>query len=218
MRIQNMTHEIYTQLRRNGYRGKVVSAEHFYQLHDAIEAGRNNHDISETIDKVYLTPFHDHIPDFVPNVKSLLVIAAPQPQFQVDFHFRGKLCAGLIPSHYMPYTDSHVRSLLEEIFTPQGYRLTEAVLPLKLLAARSGLAFYVKNNITYVPGMGSFHRLVAFYSDFPCIEDSWREVQSLKRCATCAACSYHCPTGAIERGRFLVRLERILNVFYFLDI
>lgn len=212
MDIQDMTDEFYTQLGQHGYRGKIVSAEHFDELHDAIEINRKHHDIAEKIDQAYLTPFHDHIPESVPNVKSLLVIAAPQPQFQVDFHFRGKLCAGLIPSHYMPYTDTHVRSLLEGIFTPQGYRLTKAVLPLKLLAVRSGLACYGKNNIAYVPGMGSFHRLVAFYSDFPCLEESWGEVQALKRCATCAACSHLCPTGAIEPGRFLVRAERCLTL------
>jgi len=92
-------------------------------------------------------------------------------------------------------------------------------LPVKLLAVRSGLGAYGKNNICYVPGMGSFHRLVAFYSDLPCPEDNWQELQMLERCQNCSACVRHCPTGAIPSAqlrtgtseRFLLRAERCIT-------
>jgi len=38
------------------------------------------------------------------------------------------------------------------------------IVPIDRLAVRGGLATYGRNNVTYVPGMGSFHRLSAFYS------------------------------------------------------
>ncbi|MFB0533733.1 MAG: 4Fe-4S double cluster binding domain-containing protein, partial [Anaerolineae bacterium] len=63
----------------------------------------------------------------------------------------------------------------------------------------------------YVPGMGSFHRLVAFYSDLPCQEDNWQELQMMESCQNCSACLVSCPTGAITSERFLLRAERCIT-------
>jgi epoxyqueuosine reductase len=92
-----------------------------------------------------------------------------------------------------------------------GYRIATPLLPLKLLAVRSGLAEYGRNNITYVSGMGSFMRLTAVYSDMPCEEDQWQEVHVMERCETCDLCSKACPTGAISPERFLLRAEKCLT-------
>ena len=70
-------------------------------------------------------------------------------------------------------------------------------MPWKLLAVRSGLAQYGKNNITFIQGLGSFYRLVAFISDLPCAEDNWGEFKSLDDCRNCDACTKACPSGAI---------------------
>ena len=70
---------------------------------------------------------------------------------------------------------------------------------------------YGKNNICYVPQMGSFHRLVAFYTDLPCPEDTWQEVEMLEDCHDCLACLRGCPTGAISSDRFLLRAERCIT-------
>jgi epoxyqueuosine reductase len=93
----------------------------------------------------------------------------------------------------------------------EGYKVATPVLPLKLLATRSGLAEYGRNNITYVSGMGSFTRLAAVYSDMPCKEDGWQEARMMKRCENCDLCRKACPTGAIPQGRFLLRAERCLT-------
>jgi epoxyqueuosine reductase len=103
-----------------------------------------------------------------------------------------------------------------EILEPAGYRVAKAVLPKKLLAVRSGLAAYGKNNITYVHGLGSFHRLVVFYSDLPCDPsagsgDDWREPEMMERCEKCIACLRHCPAGAITSERFLLHAERCIT-------
>jgi len=89
--------------------------------------------------------------------------------------------------------------------------LQKAIVPWKLLAARSGLAQYGKNNITYIAGLGSFYRLVAFVSDLPCLEDSWGEPQILKDCSKCDACTKACPSGAIGTDRFLLHAERCIT-------
>ena len=102
-------------------------------------------------------------------------------------------------------------AILAEVLESGGYRAAKAVLPKKLLAVRSGLAAYGKNNITYVPGMGSFHGLVAVFSDLPAPEGTWRDAEMMEACHKCAACRRHCPTGAIDADRFLLRAERCLT-------
>jgi epoxyqueuosine reductase len=99
---------------------------------------------------------------------------------------------------------------LIEILAPQGYRLVEVVVLKKLLAVQSGLAEYGRNNIAYVPGMGSLHRLVTFFSDLPGEEDGWREPRMMERCEKCRACVRRCPSGAITTERFLLHGERCI--------
>lgn len=62
-----------------------------------------------------------------------------------------------------------------ELIAP-AYQVTPAVLPKKLLAVYSGLAACGRNDVIYVRGMGSLHRLSAFYSDLPCDVDQWHEL------------------------------------------
>jgi len=84
---------------------------------------------------------------------------------------------------------------------------------LKLLAVRSGLGSYGRNNICYIQDSGSFCRLVAFYTDYPCEGGVWFESQMMEDCKNCSACVRVCPTGAITPDRFLIRTERCLTFF-----
>jgi epoxyqueuosine reductase len=59
--------------------------------------------------------------------------------------------------------------------------------------------------------MGSFHRLMAFYSDLPCYEDTWQEAQMMETCENCSACLNNCPAGAISSERFLLHAERCIT-------
>jgi len=86
-------------------------------------------------------------------------------------------------------------------------------LPLKILALRSELASYGKNNISYIPGRGSFYMLIVFYTDFPCQEDIWVKPQIMKICHTYSAYIDNCPTGAITSGGFLLRAERCITFY-----
>jgi epoxyqueuosine reductase len=94
-----------------------------------------------------------------------------------------------------------------------GFRCVRAALPDKTLAVRSGLARYGRNNISYVEGLGNFHRLISFYTDMPCMEDSWQEPRMLKKCESCRICQNSCPTGAISGDRFLIHAERCITFF-----
>jgi epoxyqueuosine reductase len=89
--------------------------------------------------------------------------------------------------------------------------VTRAVLPFKLLAIRSGLGKYGKNNICYVDGMGSFVRLEAFYTNYRFPSDDWQEKKMMERCAGCSLCQQNCPTHCIPSDRFLIHADHCLT-------
>jgi epoxyqueuosine reductase len=211
MSVKDITKELYLQLEKQGYRGKIVSIEHLHELQRGIEEPHKKGLFAEEFYQEELTGFDFKIPNNLPEAQSLLIVAAPQPQIQVSFNLNGESKALVIPPTYAYETDGHVKNLLVSLLKPKGYHLVKTALPLKLLAVRSGLAQYGKNNIAYVTGMGSFFRLVAFYTDLPCLEDNWGEIQVMESCKTCSACYKTCPTGAIDSDRFLLHTERCLT-------
>lgn len=127
--------------------------------------------------------------------------------------WNGKLQSFILPPTYTAYDEKrvHVEQLVAEAVGKNGYKIATPILPLKLLATRSGLAQYGRNNIAYVQGMGSFMRLTAVYSDAPCRKDQWQETQIMDRCENCDLCQRACPTGAISKDRFLLRAERCIT-------
>ena len=208
-----MTVEVVRELREQGYEGRIVSIEDLAELQEEFEERHRQDLIDEAVYQRYMTGFTFHPPESLPDARSLVVVAVPQPQFQVTFAWHGEATQLIAPPHYLcaEQSRSQVRDLLAQALEPARYRLAEAVLPKKLLAVRSGLATYGKNNISYVPRMGSFYRLAAFYSDLPCQEDNWRQSQMMEACQNCSACMRRCPTGAITSERFLLHAERCIT-------
>jgi epoxyqueuosine reductase len=142
----------------------------------------------------------------------MIVIAVPRPQGQAVFRLNRESIALIIPPTYVANekTIRRMEGLLNKFLGAKGFRVARVALPLKLLAVRSGLGLYGRNNICYVSEMGSFLQLVAFYSDLPCKEDSWGEAGMMESCRDCFACRRNCPTGAIPADRFLLRAERCI--------
>jgi epoxyqueuosine reductase len=132
---------------------------------------------------------------------------------RVTFNWQGKPVPVTLPPTYVSYTPrtDSVQAVLAGWLKDMGHRLAKPVLPLKTLAVASGLARYGRNNIVYVPGMGSFLQLVGAFSDLPCGADPWEEPRALDRCESCIACRRHCPSGAIKDDRFLLHVERCLT-------
>jgi len=84
--------------------------------------------------------------------------------------------------------------------------------PLKTLAAGAGLARFGRNNIAYVPELGSYLMLAACATDAPPPPDApWGEPLQLARCERCSACMRACPSGAIRADRFLLQTDRCLT-------
>jgi len=220
--------ELFSELKERGYQGRIVSIQHLGDLQEEIEGRYRQGLFDEEFYQEWLTGFAFSPPDSLPEARSMIVVAVPQPQTRVTFTWacpeprpensrRGSRRDGepvrfiIPPTYFEQRTENRVRELLARVLEPAGYRVAEAVLPKKLLAVRSGLAAYGKNNISYVPGMGSFHGLVAVYSDVPAQEDNWREPQMMESCQNCSACLRHCPVGAITSECFLLRAERCIT-------
>jgi epoxyqueuosine reductase len=208
-----MTSELVRQLEERGCKARIVSTRHLRKLQEGIEGYYRQGLIDAELYREYLTAFAFDPPESLPEAKSLIVVAVPQPQIRVTFTWNGKPIPVIVPPTYLhgKRTDKQAETLLGEILGRHGYRVTQARLPQKLLAVRSGLGAYGKNNICYVEGMGSFHRLAAFYSDFPCQEDHWQDLRMMEACQRCSACLRRCPTGAITSERFLLHAERCIT-------
>jgi len=197
--------------RKRGFQAKIISIEHVGELETEIMTRYQNGLLDPELYDAYLASFDFACHQKLKDARSLIIVTVPQPQIQVTFMRKDKSYPVVIPPTYYFAIDNEVSDFLKADLEPQGYQLQKVRLPDKLLAVRSGLAQYGKNNITYVKGMGSFHRPVAFISDYPCEEDCWGEATVLEHCENCSACLKACPTNAIVSDRFQLYAERCLT-------
>ena len=203
--------EFESLVEKQGFRGKILSIEHVKELQEEIAALHNKNLLDKELYRAYLASFDFECQKKLANARSLIIVTVPQPQVRVTFVAEDQHYPVVIPPTYFLSTDHHAADLLGAYFGPRGYQLQKVRLPDKLLAVRSGLAQYGRNNITYVAGMGSFHRSVVFISDVPCAQDGWGEPSALDLCENCKACAKACPTAAIGADRFLLHAERCLT-------
>jgi len=211
MALDKTAELICYKLEEKGYRGTVLPIEHVSQLKYEIEEDLSQKKIDAGLYKKYLSSFKFDVTANLPTIRSIIVTAAPQPQRKVTFYLNGQTHSVIIPPTYYADTDDQIRNILENILNTNGYQLHRAALPLKLLAVRSGMAKYGKNNIAYVEDLGSFMRLRAFISDMPTGRGEWLEPRVMKECDKCKACFKACPTRAIVSDRFLIHAERCLT-------
>ena len=196
---------------KQGIQVKIVSIDHIGELETEIMTRYKNGLLNPDLYDAYLASFDFACQQKLKDARSLLIATVPQPQVRITFYRENRTYPIIIPPTYYFAVDDEVADVLKADLEPQGYRLKKVRLPDKLLAVRSGLAQYGKNNITYVEGMGSFQRPVAFISDYPCEEDSWGKASVLKSCENCSACRKACPSGAIVSDRFQLYAERCLT-------
>jgi epoxyqueuosine reductase len=207
-----MNDRLTEQLEKKGLRARVVRIERLADLKEAIEGPRREGVFEDGFFQVELSLFKNTMA--APRwARSIIVASVPQPIIGVTFEWEGKKLQTTIPPTYVDVDaiDRRVIGALEAALGRDRCRFEPAIKPRKKLAVRSGLADYGRNNITYVPHYGSFHRLVAFFSDLECAVDAWREPILLPACKTCRACLKACPGGAITEDRFIIHGERCLT-------
>ncbi len=210
--MESFVDNLFVRLRVRGFQARIVSVSHLQEMQKEIESLRSHAFLDAQFYQDRLAWFNFQIPEDLPKAQSLIVVAVPRPQTRAIFIWNGQRRPLILPPTYTAYDEiaKQVENLLTKIFREKGYKSARTALPLKLLAARSGLVQYGRNNICYVSGLGSFLQLVAVYSDMPCEEDSWQEATMMKSCEECELCRRACPTEAIPSDRFLLRAERCI--------
>jgi epoxyqueuosine reductase len=158
------------------------------------------------------------IPANFPAAKSVIVVAAFTKSMYVTFTLNGAQLRLLVPPQY--YADDMTPAKLQgivqkEIIKNTNNRIVEISdsVPLKLLAARSGLGMYGKNNLIFVDGMGSYNLLYAFLTDYPFPEDSWTQLSMLGRCYRCDRCDRSCPTACFSNRSFPINVARCVTLY-----
>ena len=210
MASREMTVNIRETLQSVDCKAVVVSIERLKEAQAAISRLVERGLVERRLSKNW--KFYLEANDNLPGARAIVIVAVPQPIVRVRFCWQGKEClAEIAPGYFSRLDESRVEELLKNTMVAKGYKMVSAHLPLKTLAVRSGLAEYGRNNITYVPGMGSFFRLVAFFSDCPCEEDCWGGYRVMSACTDCSVCRSNCPTGCISDERFLIHAENCLG-------
>ncbi len=208
---QDIIKNLYKEIENLGYKARFIDAKHISDLRNDIHQ-QQKHMYPEFYEE-YKSYFEFNPEVNFDSIKSIIVFAVPVPQYEATLKYKSNLFSLIIPPTYL-YGQKIIDGLeeiLKNFLTPKGYSVNYARLPVKTLAVRSGLAKYGRNNITYVSDMGSFHRLVPFYSDVPIKEDNWFAREMMEICATCNACINACPSGAITNKRFLLKVDRCLT-------
>ena len=211
METNEIVRKIQDGMRQVGYKAKTVSITHLPDVQEEVAKLVRQGMISERLHSTW--HFYLQTNKNLPEAKTIVIVAMPQPITRIWFTWQGTTYPADIPPDYFAKAayESRAEETLKSMLETAGYKIARAHLALKTLAVRSGLATYGRNNITYIPGMGSLYSLVSFYTDCSCEEDNWQESKVMVDCENCSICRESCPTGSIPVDRFLIHAENCLG-------
>jgi epoxyqueuosine reductase len=199
------------------FKYRTVLVNHLEDLQKDIDKLKNENRLSKhTIYQSYLQELRFKIPENLPDAKSLIILAIPTRLLQVRFHQDGKVREATFPSNYC--SDSLIVEEIEKAVFQQILKKSNSKLErthevhLKLLAVRSGLGEYGRNNLCNVEGMGSLHRLWGFFTNCE-LEDNWNEIRMMQTCKNCRACINSCPNHCLSEESFVIDAGRCLSLF-----
>ncbi len=215
--MKNPYAELQQSLSNSGFKSSIVGIEHLAdlkcELQDLLERGTLNREFYREITSRLNLNWHFEPPANLSEAKSVIVVAASQQKVKVKFEISHNEFEVIIPPTYVHDLHTKISDLLAHNLKKHNYKLCNAILPEKLLATRSGLARYGRNNIVYADGWGSYFMIKAFFTDMPCPVDNWQKAKMMDQCERCSLCREHCPTNAIQADRFLIQAEKCLTFF-----
>ena len=189
---------------------KIVSVNRLHELKSDIEHFKIENQLNNFQKWIVNDLYSFEVPKADFDIQSIVIIAIPHPAYAKVAFIRNGKCY-YFPSPIMSDFGNTDR-YLNHFMAKHGLHTRPAFkLPLKRLAARSGLSVYGRNNITYVDGMGSFFSYLACYTDLPCDEDDWTDMKQADMCTDCTLCLTSCPTKAIGHDRFLIDNTKCLS-------
>jgi epoxyqueuosine reductase len=202
------------------YRFRTMPVGRFPALQADLNSARGNRAYGAS--KLYLdliAPLKVEVPRDFPTARSVVVVAAFSKNMYATFRLNGTAHRVLLPYHYYEddYSAAKLKSLVQtEIVKTPNRRIVDVSqqVPLKMLAARSGLGRYARNGLIFVDGMGSYAVLFAFLTDHVFPDDAWvANLPILDECNRCHACERGCPTQCISRWNWGANVDRCVTLF-----
>lgn len=203
------------------YKYRTISVEHLEELQEDINKLRREGKLSDNeVYRSYIDSKKFEIPESLPNAKSIIILAIFRRLGLVNFQLNGIKHEIMIPPNY--YDDGTTLEdfenlILKDIIVEPGYKVEYTnKLHVKLLAVRSGLGKYGRNNICYIDDWGSMITLFAFFTDFQFEEYHWNEINMMDQCENCTSCINNCPTNAIpipSDENFVINVSKCISVY-----
>jgi epoxyqueuosine reductase len=200
------------------YKARTLSVSHFPELQAWMDGLRRDDKLSRhPVYRSYIDNRSFAVPDDFPAAASVVILAYATPMLRLNVRHRGRDREIVLSPLY--FEDGVTRAGLEAVVRrdivrdPAAKLVPAQRLHLKLLAVRSGLGRYGRNNICFVDGMGTYHALFAFLTDATGLPDSWGELALLEDCRECPLCYSLCPTGAIRRESFVIDAGRCVTLY-----
>ena len=198
------------------YQYRTLSARHVREVGDwYARLDRRRQLSTQPTYRKYIGNFRFHPPKELPGARSLVIIAIPQRICAVTFRVDGGQREVLIPTGYVDQgvpAQTIQDRVRRDVLGGRGRLFVPLKLPQKILAVRSGLAEYGRNNITFVEGYGSFHELRGYWTDRD-LPDHWRPLRLMRECKGCSICLKACPTRAFANREFVLDAGKCLTLY-----
>ena len=199
-----------------GNKATILSVKCLDKIKTDIEALKENEKLNNFQNFIVNELYDFNFPETNFDISSIIIVAYPSKPANLTFNFENSKYQFKLPPTYIDKDSSliEVERNLNNILNTEGYYVKLATtLPRKLLAVRSGLASYGRNNICYVEGLGSFLNIIPLYTNIPCTDDFLHNIRNMAQCNNCKICINACPTSAIKDNTFLIDNEKCLTYF-----
>jgi epoxyqueuosine reductase len=209
-----LTRSLRRALDDAGFAHRLADVSVATELAGILAGLRERGEVAETLLDEYRESLSFSCPEEAGEPRALIVVASPSPMVKVRFDLESGPCEAIIPPTYISgIPRERCLEAMSAVLGPAGYRVARARIPVKLLAVRTGLAQYGRNNIAYVRNMGSLVRLDAFCTDAPLRTENYRTKGSwrLSSCPPCRNCYHMCPTGCIPYDGTVMDATRCLT-------
>jgi epoxyqueuosine reductase len=195
-----------------GRRIALCSSNNLSEVSVMLEARYSAGEISAAVFEKYLEQFSYFPPASLPGAEAVLLTAVPIGRSVLELTLEGGSFEAIVPPTYGADEQiSETEALLSRVLGAVGIGYDRARVPLKILAAQTGLGCYGRDNILRFEGLGSFVRLDAWWTELSAEGEAWGPPRQLERCASCGACERACPNGCISGERFIIDASRCLT-------
>ena len=141
--------------------------------------------------------------------RSIIIIASPRFVTDIYFYLEDGILRTRVPATYTNcWIDKNISRILDKHFKRNELVPVRNDLPLKSIAARSGIAKYGKNGLCFIDGMGSYIMLNAYYSKIRPASNILYDYQLMEDCTDCRQCIDNCPNGCIDEKIPLIDISR----------